>query len=300
MEMKWTRPSIPNSGKTKIYRTALIITLIGNLLLAIGKGTAAWLTNSAALYSDAANSISDVFYSIMMVIGLWMALQPPDLSHPQGHSRFEPLVGLGITLSMGIAGYEAASTAIERIRTGASAIDPGLPALILIGAATMKAVMYIVIRRLSQKIKNATLATAAKDNLMDVLSSSAAFLGTLGSFYISPILDPIAGFLVAGWIFYAAFEAGRENLQYLTGAGATEEMRMEIVEAAKSIPGVLDVHHTITEYVGPNLLVDMHVNVEGSKTLNEAHKINDEIIERLEEIPEVDRAYVHIEPEGWN
>jgi cation diffusion facilitator family transporter len=300
MEMKWTRPHIPNSGKDKIYRTALIITLIGNLLLAIGKGIAAWLTHSAALYSDAANSISDVFYSIMMVIGLWMAIQPPDLSHPQGHSRFEPLVGLGITLSMGIAGYEAASTAIERIRSGAAAIDPGLPALILIGAATLKAVMFIVIRRLSQKIKNATLATAAKDNLMDVLSSSAAFLGTLGSFYIAPILDPIAGFLVAGWIFYAAFEAGRENLQFLTGAGASEEIRMEIVKTAESVPGVLAVHHTITEYGGPNLLVDMHVNVAGSKTLIEAHQINDEIIDRLEDIPDVDRAYVHIEPEGWD
>jgi divalent metal cation (Fe/Co/Zn/Cd) transporter len=63
---------------------------------------------------------------------------------------------------------------------------------------------------------------------------------------------------------------------------------------------VLSVHHTMTEYVGPHLVVDMHVNVDGGKSLNETHAISDEIIHRIEALPEVDRAYVHIEPEGYD
>ena len=65
------------------------------------------------------------------------------------------------------------------------------------------------------------------------------------------------------------------------------------------IPGVLRVHHIMTDYVGPRLMIDLHINVDGSKTLIEVHKISDQVIQRLEEFPGVDRAYVHVEPHDW-
>ena len=64
----------------------------------------AYISGSVALYADAANSVSDVVYSLFMVVGLWMAQRPPDLSHPQGHSRFEPIIGLLVTASMAFRG----------------------------------------------------------------------------------------------------------------------------------------------------------------------------------------------------
>ncbi len=56
----------------------------------------------------------------------------------------------------------------------------------------------------------------------------------------------------------------------------------------------------MTEYVGPRLIVDMHINVDSNMTLNQAHEISDAVIAKIESIPEVDRAYVHIEPIGWD
>jgi len=47
-------------------------------------------------------------------------------------------------------------------------------------------------------------------------------------------------------------------------------------------------------------VVDMHINVNGKMTVDEAHEICDEVTERLKLLPEVDRAYVHIEPEGYD
>ena len=105
--MRWVRDYRPQLNDIRLFKIALIITIAGNVLLAVLKGLAAYFSGSVALYADAANSISDVLYSIMMVIGLWMALRPPDIGHPQGHSRFEPLVGLMVSFSMAFAGYEA-------------------------------------------------------------------------------------------------------------------------------------------------------------------------------------------------
>jgi cation diffusion facilitator family transporter len=289
-----------NPENQSTYRTALIITISGNVILLIIKWVAAYLSGSVALFSDAANSASDVLYSFLMVLGLWMAQRPPDSSHPQGHSRFEPLVGLMITVSMTYAGYAAGQASIQRFLEGGKAIELGLPVFVLLLAAAIKAGMFVWIRDLAKKLKSPTLQTTATDNLSDVLTSLAAFIGIVGSDFIHPLADPIAGVIVAIWIFRAAFLAAKDNLGFLTGAGASEELRAELVAAAVEIPGVISVHHAILEYSGPRLLVDMHINVDGNMPLNQVHGISDQVIERLESFPEVDRAYVHIEPEGWD
>lgn len=297
--MRWVRDYKPQPQVQAWYRQALWITLGGNIFLVTIKALAAYLSGSVALYADAANSASDVVYSLLMVFGLWLAQRPPDLTHPQGHSRFEPLVGLMVTLSMTFAGFEAARASLQRFLIGGLAIEPGLPTLVLLFSAGVKAGMYLAITRLAVKLHSPTLQTTAQDNLSDVLTSTAAFVGAAGSKFVHPLLDPIAGFLVALWIFRAAFRAGRENLNYLTGAGASEELRHRIVEAAQSVPGVLRVHHLMTDYAGPRLVADLHINVDGSTPLVESHRICDEVIARVEAIPEVDRAYVHIEPDDW-
>ena len=298
--MQWVRNHQPNPEQERFYRVAIFITLGGNLLLAVAKGIVAYLSGSAAIYSDAANSVSDVIYSVLMVLGLWMALRPPDLSHPQGHSRYEPLVGLVVTASMAFAGFEAARNAINRyMQNTLTPITLDLPIIILLASAGIKVFMYLTISRISKRILSPTLATTARDNLSDVLSSLAAFLGVLGSNFIHPLADPIAGFLVALWIFRNAFLAGRENLGFLTGRGASREEVEAFVSAVEEVPGVLKVHHIMTDYVGPRLMIDVHINVDGQKTLRESHEISDDVIRKLEAFPNVDRAYVHLEPHDW-
>ncbi len=298
--MRWVRDFEPQPEQNKLYQRALAITLIGNLILAAGKGVVAWLSGSAAVYSDAANSVSDVIYSILMVLGLWVASKPPDISHPQGHSRFEPLVGMAVTLSMAFAGFEAARNSLARYTDQAiTAVALDLPTFILLISAAMKAGMFYSISRISKQLRSPTLATTARDNLSDVLTSLAAFLGVLGSNLIHPLADPVAGFLVSGWIFRQAFMAARENLGFLTGRGVSKEEMQVYIDAAESIPGVIRVHHIVTDYVGPRLMLDLHINVDGNKTLREVHHISDMVIDLLEKFPEVDRAYVHIEPDDW-
>jgi cation diffusion facilitator family transporter len=297
--MRWVRDFTPQKEQNSLYRKALIVTLCGNILLAGGKGVVAWLTHSAAIYADAANSVSDVVYSLLMVLGLYMAIQPPDLGHPQGHSRFEPLVGLLVTISMCFAGYEAARNSFERYQAGGAAIALDLPMFILLVSAAVKAGMFWYIGRIAKKLRSPSLKATATDNLSDVLTSIAAFVGVLLSSLISPLADPIAGFVVAAWIFKQAFNVGKENLGYLMGEGATMDEVKEYVKAAESIPGILRVHHIMTEYAGPKLVIDMHVNVNGETPLNEVHAITDAVANRLKEFPEVDRVYVHVEPDGW-
>ncbi len=294
--MQWVRDHEEDPVRRRHFRQAVLITIAGNLVLAVGKGVVAYLSGSVALYADAANSASDVIYSLLMIIGLWIAQQPPDLSHPQGHQRFEPLSGLIIAAAMTFAGYEAGRASVARLISGGLAVQPGLPLIVLLTSAIIKWGMFVGIRNIAQKVNSPTLDATAKDNIADVLASGAALVGALGSAYIHPLVDASAGILVALWIFRAAFEAWRENLAYLTGAGASQELREQIVEVASQVPGVQRVHQVLTEYAGPQLIADLHINVDGKLTLFAAHRIADQVREQIEDLPDVERAYIHVEP----
>jgi cation diffusion facilitator family transporter len=205
-----------------------------------------------------------------------------------------------VTAAMAFAGFEAARNAYVRFSDETiSAIAPDLPTMILLASAAIKAAMYGSINRISKKIHSPTLATTARDNLSDVLASLAAFVGVLASNFLHPAADPVVGFLVAIWILRNAFLAGRENLGFLTGRGATKDEIDRFIAAAQEVPGVIRVHHMVTDYVGPRLMLDLHINVDGNTSLHHAHQISDAVKKRLEEFPEVDRAYVHLEPHDW-
>ncbi len=296
--MQVIRKAQPDPRRQQLLRRAMLITILGNLILAVIKGIAAYTSESTALYADAANSVSDLLYSLLLTWGLWMAQRPPDLSHPQGHSRFEPLAGLIIAGAMTFAGYEAGRVAVVRFLAGGAVIPVGLPTVVLLLSAVGKVGMFASIHRIAARTGSPGLDAVATDNLADVLTSVAALLGTLGSQLLHPLTDPIAGLLVAVWIFRSAYGVWRENLVYLTGGGASSELRGQIAKTAENVEGVIRVHQVITEHVGPELVADIHINVDGNVPLFDAHAISDEVRVRIEELPGIDRAYVHAEPCG--
>jgi cation diffusion facilitator family transporter len=294
--MQVIREAQPDPARQRLLRRAMMITILGNLMLAAGKGIVAYTSDSTALYADAANSVSDLLYSLLLTWGLWMAQRPPDITHPQGHSRFEPLAGLIVAAAMTLAGYEAGRVAVIRFLAGGAAIPLGWPTVVLLLSAALKVGMYGSIHKIAARTASSGLDAVATDNLADVLTSAAALLGTLGSRFVHPITDPIAGLLVAVWIFRSAYGVWRENLVYLTGGGAPTALRGKIVERASAVEGVIRVHQVITEHVGPELVADIHINVDGNLPLFDAHAIEDEVRARVEELPGIDRAYVHAEP----
>ncbi len=296
MDFTYIRTEIPDSARQQLYKHAILVVLGGNIVLAGMKGFVAWISGSSAVFSDAANTLADTLYSVLMGIGLYLSQRPADATHPQGHSRFEPFVGIFIALTMGVAGVIAIHQSIQHFFVTFQVNQPGWVTVALGIGGLVKVMMYAYVRRVGEKARSPAIKASAKDNLMDIVISAGALCGVWGSRLIHPFLDPIAGILVALWIFKATWEILGENLGYLTGKGASEELIKKIAEIASAVLGVENVHHVIAEYVGPQLRVDMHINVEGDTPLEQSHAIAEEVRARVESLPEVDLVYVHVEP----
>lgn len=279
-----------------LYTQAIAIALVGNVVLLLAKAIGAWLTQSSAIYADAANSASDVAYSVLMAVALRLSLRPPDVSHPHGHRRIESLVSMLIGVMMTVAALEAARSAISAWRSGPEPITSAWAYVVLSLSVFIKALMYYSVRRIAQAAGSPALMASARDNLSDVLSSVMAAAGVVGSRFVSVAADPVAGLLLSLWILQSAWAVLQESIRELIGGAPSRELSERVVAAVRAIPGVLGVHRVIIEYVGPKVRVDIHVNMRRYIGLEEVHRLSHAVREAVEALEEVDHAFVHVEP----
>jgi cation diffusion facilitator family transporter len=295
-EFRHIRHQKTDPARYNLYKRAIWIAVLGNGLLALSKGAVAWFSGSTAVLATAVDSLTDLVYTVFMAWGLHSSQQPADEDHPQGHARIEPVVSTVIALMMGLAGLEVAKRAIDQLMGAPIGFDWGWPVVVLTGSGLVKIAMYSLVRRLGIQARSPAIQASSRDNLADVFSSAAALIGVVAARWVHPLADPLAGLVVSAWIFRNALSILVENVGYLTGRAAHPDLVEHIYEAARSVDGVVDVHQVIADYVGPQVRVDLHVNVDGAIPFRAAHDISDAVREAVEALDEVDQAFVHLEP----
>lgn len=280
----------------RIYNKAIVVALVGNGALLGIKAYAAQVSGSSALYSDTANSASDLAYSLLMMLGLWLSLRPPDRSHPHGHERIESLVTVAIGAFMAVAGYEALRSALSAWQAPSG--DPFAVWLVAVpfSTALVKAGMYVTVKRLGRAVQSPAILASAADHLTDIATSAVVLVGLAGALLNLSWADAVAGMLVAAWILYQASRVVMDGVGQLIGRAASTEQERAIVDTILSVPGVEGVDKVVIEYVGPRLRVDIHVYVDGSMSVRDAHDISHAVREAVQALDAVDHAFVHVEP----
>jgi cation diffusion facilitator family transporter len=274
-----------------------LIVLVANLLLLASKAAVWHVSGSLAVGSEAANSLGDVATSLVILGGLYLTTQPPDFEHPHGHERIEPFVSLVTALGILGVGVVILANAIQALLSGSIAVSQGPWAVVvLVLGIGVKYALYRYCHRVGNQANSPALLATAADSRIDILATSAALLGVIGALAGVPALDPIAAAVVAVFIVHTGIEIIRDNLNYLLGAAPPESLREEINRRALVHPDVEGVHDVIAHYVGPEVDVSLHIEVEGERTLNEAHDIETAVIQSIQSIDQVDDVFVHLDP----
>lgn len=273
------------------------VILAGNAILLVAKALVWYQSGSIAVGSEAVNSLTDVIYSVLIVGGIYLTVQPPDTDHPHGHERIEPFVSLVIVVAIVVAGVAILWGATASLLTGDITVATGPWAVsVLAAAAAGKYVLYRYSMAVAEQINAPSARALAIDNRNDILTALAALIGVAGAQLGVALLDPLAAIAVAFVIIYSGLTLGRRNVDYLVGAAPSAELRERIVEQAMADPRVEGVHDVLAHYVGPEVDVSVHIEVGEDLTLAEGHDIETTVIEAIESLPEVDDAFVHLDP----
>ncbi|WP_435099985.1 cation diffusion facilitator family transporter [Halarchaeum sp. P4] len=282
--------------KTAMRRAGVVV-LAANLALVLAKGGVWWYTGSIAVGSEAVNSAADAVYSLVVLGGLYLTTQPADFEHPHGHERIEPFVALFVALGVFAAGAGVLYNATTAVLTGSYGGAGGVAGVaVLVVSALAKYGLYQYCRREGERHNSPALVATALDNRNDILTAGAALVGVLGAAVGFPVLDPAAAGVVSLGILYTGYEIVRDNVNYLVGAAPPEELRREILRRALSHERVRGAHDVVAHYVGPEVDVSLHIEVEGNLTLFEAHDIESAVVQDIRSMPEVDDVFVHVDP----
>ncbi|MFC6799106.1 MULTISPECIES: cation diffusion facilitator family transporter [unclassified Haladaptatus] len=284
-------------SRTAAVRRVGLVVLGVNLLLVVAKAAVWYVTGSLAVGSEAVNSLADAVYSAVVLGGLYLTTQPPDFEHPHGHERIEPFVSLVIAIGIFVAGVLILARSITTVAAGTTSPPAGPAAIaVLSGAAVIKFGLYRYCMDVGSKYNSPAVTATALDNRNDILTASAALAGVIGASLGYPLLDPLAAGLVSFGILYTGVEIVRDNVAYLVGAAPPEELRIEILRRALAHPQVSGAHDVVAHYVGPEIDVSLHIEVEGDLTLMEAHDIETAVVNSIRDIAQVDDVFVHIDP----
>jgi cation diffusion facilitator family transporter len=292
------KPPVMSGDRRRVVRRVGLVVLVVNVALALAKGGVWWATGSLAVGSEAINSAADTAYSLIVLAGLYLTTRPPDFQHPHGHERIEPFVSLFVAVGVFAAGAGVLWNATTTVLNGSYGGATGglLGAGVLVASAGVKYGLYRYCRRVGETHRSPAIVATAMDNRNDILTAAAALVGVLGASVGVPVLDPVAAGVVSLGIIYTGYEIVRDNVNYLVGAAPDDELTAEILSRALEHPRVEGAHDVIAHYVGPEVDVSLHIEVEGDMTLFEAHDIESEVVTAIREIPEVDDVFVHVDP----
>ncbi len=271
--------------------------ITGNAVLFAAKIVVGYSFNSIALISDSFNSLTDIVASTIVLISVRASYQAPDAGHPFGHHRAQPIAGLVVAILTGIVGFEIIAQSVGRVFSGEEMRPGVLPLILLAGVMVVKLGRHIVARVIARRANSTALRASAVDHRNDVLVSAAVIVGVGAADLLGyRIFDPLAAMAVGAWIIVAGFRIGRDNIKFLMGAAPPPELVQRIKGVANATPGVLGINDVFAHYVGTSVEIEVHINVDRRISIDEAHGIGKRVQRAIEEMDEVSRAFIHIDP----
>lgn len=269
------------------------------VVVLVTKYFAFMVTGSAALYSDALESIVNVLTAVAALVAVKVSARPPDTNHPFGHHKVEyvsAVVEGAMIVIAAILIFREAWDAFQHPR----ALDQPVRGLAINGLATLLNATWswFLISR-GRAWRSPALAADGWHLLTDVATSLGVLAGlVLATLTGWQILDPLLAALVAAHILYAGWEITRQSMGGLLDEAAPPEIQDRIRATIRSSGvGALQAHDIRTRNAGRATFIEFHLVVPGSMTVADAHVICDRLEEAIEaEIEGADVA-IHVEPE---
>ncbi len=276
-----------------------MVSLALNGGLAVVKLITGVVGNSYALIADAIESLGDVLSSAIVWGGLVIAARPADENHPYGHGKAEPLAALAVALMLiGAAGVIAVQAAIG-IRTPHVTPAP-YTLVVLLAVVVIKETMFRYESRVAKSIESTAIGVDAWHHRSDAITSLIAGAGITialigGKGYESA--DDWAALAACGVILVNGLRFVRVSVHELMDTRPETALTNAIKAAALTVDGAEHVENVLVRKMGPNLYVDLHLEVDPSVSVRDAHNIahgvKDAIIAARREVADV---LVHIEP----
>ncbi len=263
------------------------------------KTLAWWLTGSVGLLSDALESIVNLAAALLAVTMLRVAASPPDENHPYGFSKAEYFAaGIeGALIVLAAAGILA--SAIPRLLEPEPLESPGLGLTLSVAASGINLAVGLLLIRIGRQHHSIALEADGHHLMTDVWTSAGVIIGVALVFMTGWLrLDPLIALGVAAHIVWTGLRLMRRSWRGLLDAAISTEDTAEVTKlfAEYSKRYGVSFHALRTRQAGKRRFISFHFLVPDAWSVAQAHRLSEEIEERIRSLVPNASIFTHIEP----
>ncbi len=274
------------------------VSIVGNSALFLFKYFAGLSLGSISLIADAFHSLSDVFTSVVVILGFKLGSKPADREHPYGHGRIEQIATLIIALLLLIVAYDLVRSSFERLINPQKVEFNLWVFVLLIISAIFKEWMARFSIYLGKRFNAGPLIADAWHHRSDAIATLLVATGLLGSKLGFYRLDGVLGILVSLLIAWVGIDLLKSATNFLIGEAPSDELVKRIGDIIVNTPGVLNYHDLSVHDYQNEKYITLHIEVDNSLTLKEAHDLALRVQDEIKSKVENSQVTVHIDPKG--
>ncbi|MEB0048513.1 MULTISPECIES: cation diffusion facilitator family transporter [unclassified Pseudomonas] len=245
-----------------------------NLALSCTQIVVGILSKSQGLIADGIHSLSDLIADFVVLFAGHKSKEEADEGHPYGHLRFETAASMVLGLLLLVVGIGMIGSAVLKLQAPESIPTVhGIALWVAAGALVTKELLFRFMLAVAKKVKSSLLVANAWHARSDAASSLVVGIGIIGNLAGYPILDPIAALVVGGMISKMGWSFSWNALHDLMDRAADEEEVATIRNTLIETPGIKGVHDVRTRKMGDMIVVDAHIEVDASISVEEGHAI---------------------------
>ena len=268
-----------------------------NFTLTIAQIAAGIFSRSQGLVADGIHSLSDLIADFVVLVANHHSQKAADADHPYGHHRFETAASLVLGALLLAVGVGMLWSAFRKLEDPESVAQVHILALwIAVGALAIKETLFRYMLAVAKRVKSSMLVANAWHARSDAASSLVVGLGIIGNLAGYPILDPIAALIVGFMVGKMGWEFGWDALHDLMDRSADEQEVEAIRRTITGVPGVLGLHDLRTRKMGDLIVVDAHIEVDATQSVEAGHDIAVEVRQRVIAHHRVLNLMAHVDP----
>ncbi|HWU94355.1 MAG TPA: cation diffusion facilitator family transporter [Sphingomonas sp.] len=283
---------------TNLARRAALASVCSAILLGLLKAWAAWTTGSVAVLASLADSVLDLFASLVTLGGVHWASQPADENHRFGHGKAEALAALFQVVVIAISALAILIRAIERLQGGDVSASPESGIVV----SMIAIVVTLALTRYQQHVIDRTGSVAIGADRIhytsDLMLNAAVIAAlTLDAWGLRGA-DPVFGIAIAFWLLFGAWRASEAAIDQLMDKEWPEERRRAFVEVAARNPALRSLHDLRTRSSGNRDFVQFHISMNPAMTIAQAHDVVEALEKELGDAFPGTEILIHVDPDG--
>ncbi|KAA0062223.1 hypothetical protein IC582_023503 [Cucumis melo] len=286
-----------NLAKSETF--AIRISNIANMVLFAAKVYASIRSGSLAIIASTLDSLLDLLSGFILWFTAFSMQTPNPYQYPIGKKRMQPLGILVFASVMATLGLQIILESIRTLLLGDSVFNltkeqERWVVGIMISVTIVKLVLMVYCRTFTNEIVKAY----AQDHFFDVVTNAIGLVAALLANYIAGWIDPLGAIILALYTIRTWSMTVLENVNSLVGRSAAPEYLQKLTYLCWNHHKAIRHIDTVRAYTfGSHYFVEVDIVLPGDMPLEEAHDIGESLQEKLELLPEIERAFVHLDYE---